>query len=182
MRSVARTSVLIVAGILFFYCGLSIICLRVRAVRGWTKWFPSVAVVLIANDGCRCVAFLPNSRHTLRHVSGVRFAWVGWIPALGSDILLCIPLHWWSKSNFSLGQASGFLCCVPKVKVFARPIVLRSSRVALSGASRDELQSFLRGPCRTCCVSMVHGVSLELSDAESFVGIGSRGPLCCPNK
>ena len=125
---------------------------RARAVRGWTKWFPSVVVVLIVNDGCRCVASSPDSRHTLRHVSGVRFAWVGWIPALGSDFLLCIPLHSWSKSNFSLGQVSGFLCCVPTVKAFACPMVPRSSCAALSGASRDELQSSLRGPRRTCCV------------------------------
>ena len=82
-------------------------------MHGWTERFPSAVVVLFVDGGRRCVAFSPDSCHTLRHVSGVRFVWFGWIPALGSDIRLCIPLQSWSESNFSLGQASGFLCSVP---------------------------------------------------------------------
>jgi hypothetical protein len=158
-----------------FYCGLLTICYRVRAVHGWTKWSPSVVLVLIGNDGCRCVAFLPDSCHTLRHVSGVRFVRLGWIPALRSDVRLCIPLHSWSKSNFSLGQVSGFLCCVPTVKAFACPIVPRSSCVLPLGARHGmnfEAFSVAHG---TLVVSLVHGVSLELSVAERVGGIGPHG-------
>lgn len=123
---------------------------RVRAAHGWVSEFRLTVFVLFGGDGCRLGTCLPDSCHTLRRVSGVRFVWVGWILALGSDVLPCMPFQLWSKSKDCLGRVVGFLCCVPIVKAFVCPIVPRSSSVAPRVWTRDEPRSFLRDPPHDC--------------------------------
>src|SRR5215472_15188820 len=82
-------------------------------------------------DGCRLATRLPDSCHTLRHVSGPRCVWVGRILALRSDVqpphalFICGP-----RAKSSPGRVVGFLCCVPTAKALSGPIVPRSSCVA----------------------------------------------------